>query len=106
MSNKTRRSDMKRKIIIGTTVVVLLICITLWGAGVIPKTIGEISAKSYVSTVHSDLGLNFSKLDFSQSHGSYFAIFTDVDGNIISFQMNGGKFLPLGVWKDPLKNPS
>ena len=95
-----------KKTTVKKSIVGILIIILLWGMGVIPEAIGKISSKSYVSSIHSNLNLAFYKLEFSSAHGTYFAIFHDSDGNSISFQMKGGRFFPLGVWKDPLHNPS
>ncbi len=87
-------------------VALMIFLIVLWATGMIPKTIGAVSAKAYVDAHHQSLNLTFDSMEYSSAHGSYFAYFTYPNGERIAFEMNGGRYFPFGVFKDLLNNPS
>ena len=95
---------MKKKLLLAGILIVIL-TIILWINGVIPKQIAKKSAISYVNKVHKELDLTYLKLDYSKAHGSYFAVFKDVTDKIYNFEMSGGRYFPLTVFKDPINLP-
>jgi len=83
-------------------VVLLILVGLLWIQGTIPSYIGKITAMNYVKENYSHLKLEFSEIQYSKSHGNYFAVFEDLQGEAYSFQLES-KYMPTTIWFDPLK---
>ena len=79
----------------------LILIVLMWISGVIPRYIAKATAIKYVEENYSHLNLEFNKIDYSKSHGSYFAVFKDLGGSIYSFQLET-KYFPTLIWFDPI----
>lgn len=88
----------KKMLYLGT--VLLILIVLLWIGGFIPKKIGKITAMNYVKKNYVELNLQFSDIEYSRSHGSFFAVFKDSEGKDHSFQLES-RFVPTTIWKDP-----
>ena len=80
----------------------LLLLVSFWLNGSIPELVARSASTKYVKTNYGDMGLVFDKIEYSTSHGNYFAYFIDKDGNKYAFMLSPGKFWPAQVWHDPI----
>lgn len=83
---------------------VLLVLAYFWLNGSVPELVAKTASIRYVKDNYGYMDFVFHKVEFSSSHGNYFAYFIDKDGNEHAFMLLG-KLWPSQVWYDPLDPP-
>lgn len=91
-------ADTKKLFIIYAIVLV----IALWFSGIVPRQIGKITAIVYVRENYPQMNMEYSNIEYSPFHESYFVSFKASDGGVYNFQVVS-RFFPVRVWFDPLK---
>lgn len=86
----------KKRIIIITMLVILIIILALWISGIIPKQIARVSATSYLKKNFPKMQLEYIDIEWSSSFGGYLLRFKDQNNEIHGFLMNN-KYFPLNI---------
>lgn len=84
----------RKRIIIITIVLILVVILGLWVSGIIPKQIARIFATNYLKTNFSKMQLEYVDIEWSSSFGGYSIRFKDENNEIYSFIMNN-KYFPV-----------
>lgn len=84
----------KKRIIIITIVLILVVILGLWVSGIIPKQIARISATNYLKKNFPKIQLEYVNIEWSSSFGGYSIKFKDENNEIYSFIMNN-KYFPV-----------
>ena len=86
----------KRKNIIIIVIFVLVIILTLWISGVIPKKIAEIYGTYYLNKNFPKIQLEFERIEWSSSFGDYIITFKDQNNKQYGFTI-GPKYFPVSL---------
>lgn len=84
----------KKRIIITTIMIILVVVLGLWISGIIPKQIARKSATSYLKKNFPKMQLEYADIEWSSAFGGYSIRFKDENDKIYSFIMNN-KYLPI-----------
>ena len=84
----------KKRIIIVTIIMVLVIIFGLWVSEIIPKQIARISATNYLKKNFPEKQYEYVDIEWSSSFGGYSIRFKDENDEIVGFLMNN-KYLPI-----------
>ncbi len=84
----------KKRIIIPTIIIILVIILGLWINGIIPIQIARISATNYLKKNFPEKQYQYVDIEWSSSFGGYSIKFKDENDEIIGFLMNG-KYFPI-----------
>lgn len=83
-------------------VYIIVLIITLWISGIIPRQIGKIVAIKYVRENYPDKDIDYLNIDYSPFHKSYFVSFKSSDGRVYNFELHS-RYLPITIWFDPFQ---
>ncbi len=86
----------KRKNVIFIVILIILIILTLWISGIIPKQIARISATHYLKKNLPEMQFEYVDIEWSSSFGGYSIRFNDENGKTFGFIMNN-KYFPIEV---------
>lgn len=86
----------KKRIILITILVILIVVLSLWISGIIPKQIARISATSYLEKNFPKIQLEFVNIEWSSSFGGYIIRFKNQDDEIHGFLMTN-KYFPINL---------
>ncbi|MEG2235161.1 MAG: DUF3221 domain-containing protein [Clostridia bacterium] len=84
----------KRRIIVTTISIILLIIFALWISGIIPKQIARIFATNYLKKNFPQKQYEYIDIEWSSSFGGYSIKFKDENDKIVGFIMNN-KYFPI-----------
>ena len=84
----------KKRIIIVTIILTLVVIVGLWASGIIPKQIAKICATNYLKKNFSKAQLEYVDIEWSSSYGGYLIRFKDENNKIHSFIINN-KYFPI-----------
>ena len=86
----------KKRIIIITILVILIVILALWISGIIPKQIARVSATNYLKKNFPKMQLEYVDIEWSSSFGGYSIRFKDQNDEIHGFFMNN-KYFPINI---------
>ena len=86
----------KKRIIIITILVILIVVLALWISGIIPKQIARVSATNYLKKNFPKMQLEYVDIEWSSSFGGYSIRFKDQNDEIHGFFMNN-KYFPINI---------
>ena len=86
----------KKRIIIITILVILIVILALWISGIIPKQIARVSATNYLKKNFPKMHLEYVDIEWSSSFGGYSIRFKDQNDEIHGFLMNN-KYFPINI---------
>ena len=84
----------KKRIIIVTIILALVVIGGLWASGIIPKQIAKICATNYLKKNFPKAQLEYVDIEWSSSYGGYLIRFKDENNKIHSFIINN-KYFPI-----------
>ncbi|MBO5478890.1 MAG: DUF4362 domain-containing protein [Clostridia bacterium] len=84
----------KKRSITFVVVLMILIILTLWISGIIPKQIARISATQYLKKNFPEKQYEYVDIEWSSSFGGYSIKFKDENDKIVGFIMNN-KYFPI-----------
>ena len=86
----------KKRIIIITILVILIVILALWISGIIPKQIARVSATNYLKKNFPKMQLEYVDIEWSSSFGGYSIRFKDQNDETHDFLMNN-KYFPTNI---------
>ena len=84
----------KKRIIIVTIILALVVIGGLWASGIIPKQMAKTCATNYLKKNFPKAQLEYVDIEWSPSHGGYLIRFKDENNKIHSFIINN-KYFPI-----------
>ena len=86
----------KKRIIIITILVILIVILALWISEIIPKQIARVFATNYLEKNFPKMQLEYVDIEWSSSFGGYSIRFKDQNDEIHGFLMNN-KYFPINI---------
>ena len=86
----------KKRIIIITILVILIVILALWISGIIPKQIARVFATNYLKKNFPKMHLEYVGIEWSSNFGGYSIRFKDQNDEIHGFLMNN-KYFPINI---------
>lgn len=87
---------MKKKKIVIIAIIILILATGLWFGGLIPRQIGEIFGKKYMSEKFPEMQLEYVKIEWNKYYGDYIITFKDKDNQSYGCVI-GPKYFPVSI---------